>query len=362
MYLEMAKVLQIYNVFRNRWCGAYWASKGLRVIPTVNWGDESTFDFCFEGIEKGSTVAVSTYMAAEHGNHSDQKDWFMPGYNEILRRIEPETIICYHTPFPEMQGNLVCVDYERSSWKYMSYQPGPQKIDLSAYKIGGTYRPECDIMKPYRDIPITRGGGSAYGGKWKPKKAEDERLIGEPGNTNKTYDSKGNLQETKIGEDGFATKERHHSDHGYPDKHSVPHDHEVSWGGNHPNWSPPQNYWDGDIPEFKTFRRNDIMASHIIGRNSFEDNRFKTISEFIFSLNCGAEIEFEWKGQHFGVFPKLRQTPDSPLQMLISQVRVDDPAATEQWYDTADELLEYIVCGDRLRDVITQVKVWDRTI
>ena len=50
MYLEMAPVMQLYNTFRNRWCGAYWASKGMRVIPTVNWGDESTFDFCFEGI------------------------------------------------------------------------------------------------------------------------------------------------------------------------------------------------------------------------------------------------------------------------------------------------------------------------
>lgn len=65
MYIEMAPVMQLYNVFRNRWCGAYWASKGLRVIPTVNWGDESTFEFCFQGIEKGNTVAVSTYMASE---------------------------------------------------------------------------------------------------------------------------------------------------------------------------------------------------------------------------------------------------------------------------------------------------------
>ncbi|MFR4758214.1 MAG: DUF4417 domain-containing protein [Evtepia gabavorous] len=105
MYLEMAPVMQLYNVFRNRWCGAYWASKGLRVIPTVNWGDESTFDFCFEGIEKGSVVAVSTYMASEHDNRCDQKEWFMAGYNEMLRRIEPEKIICYNTPFPEMQGN-----------------------------------------------------------------------------------------------------------------------------------------------------------------------------------------------------------------------------------------------------------------
>lgn len=122
MYLEMAKVCQIYNVFRNRWCGAYWASKGIRVIPTVNWGNESTFDFCFEGIEKGSVVAVSTYMASEHDNRCDQKEWFMAGYNEMLRRIEPEKIICYNTPFPEMQGDIVYVDYERSSWKYMSYE------------------------------------------------------------------------------------------------------------------------------------------------------------------------------------------------------------------------------------------------
>lgn len=54
MYLEMAPVMQLYNVSRNRWCGTYWASKGIRVIPTVNWGDESTFDFS----SRGSKLAV----------------------------------------------------------------------------------------------------------------------------------------------------------------------------------------------------------------------------------------------------------------------------------------------------------------
>ena len=89
------------------------------MIPTVNWGDTSTFDFCFEGIEKGSVVAVSTYMASAHGNRSDQKEWFLTGYSEMLRRIKPEKIICYHTPFPEMEGNIIYVDYERSSWRYL---------------------------------------------------------------------------------------------------------------------------------------------------------------------------------------------------------------------------------------------------
>lgn len=76
MYIEMNENMQRYNTFRNRWVGAYFADKGIRVIPTVNWGLENTFDFCFNGIEKGSTVAVSTYMASAHGNRADQKDFF----------------------------------------------------------------------------------------------------------------------------------------------------------------------------------------------------------------------------------------------------------------------------------------------
>ena len=61
------------------------ADKGIRVIPTVNWGLENTFDFCFNGIEKGSTVAVSTYMASAHGNRADQKDFFI---KKLIRLFE----------------------------------------------------------------------------------------------------------------------------------------------------------------------------------------------------------------------------------------------------------------------------------
>jgi hypothetical protein len=39
----------------------------------------------------------------------------MAGYKEMLRQIEPEKIICYDAPFQEMQGDIVFVDYARSS-------------------------------------------------------------------------------------------------------------------------------------------------------------------------------------------------------------------------------------------------------
>ena len=60
LFTDMPLALQIESVFKNRWCGAFWQSKGLNVIPTVAWGNEKSFDFCFDGIEEGSIVAGCT--------------------------------------------------------------------------------------------------------------------------------------------------------------------------------------------------------------------------------------------------------------------------------------------------------------
>lgn len=350
MYLEMAPVMQIYNVFRNRWCGAYWASKGLRVIPSVNWGDESTFDFCFQGIEKGSTVAVSTYMASESNHHEAQKDWFMTGYNEMLRQIEPEHIICYNTPFPEMTGNIVYVDYDRSSWRYMNYERNLPKEDLDCYKIGGAIQSKYDIMELYR---IGKGGGSAYGGGWKPSpnKPDDQRLIGVPNsvNTNGT-------NQTHIGYDGKADVERHNTDHDKPWAHSNPHDHRIDWSNGYPQFSKPINYGSG-APAFEDVYGGgkSYMSNHdgkLIPQNSTEQNRFVNISDFKWCMRCGGEVEFVWDGITYSV----THYNDN---IAISHSRRQD---TEMQRKTADEILEYMVGEDRLRDVITQVTVLYRTI
>ena len=100
LFTDMPLALQIESVFKNRWCGAYWQSQGLNVIPTVAWGDARTFEFCFDGIEQGSIVAVCTYY------RENCEDDFMPGYNEMLKRIKPSAIICYDEPFAEMTGNI----------------------------------------------------------------------------------------------------------------------------------------------------------------------------------------------------------------------------------------------------------------
>lgn len=43
VYTEMPIAVQIHQTFKNRWCGAYFQSKGLTVIPSLVWGEADTF-------------------------------------------------------------------------------------------------------------------------------------------------------------------------------------------------------------------------------------------------------------------------------------------------------------------------------
>ena len=102
-------------------------------------------------------------MASEHDNRCDQKEWFMAGHQEMLRRIEPKKIICYNTPFPEMQGNIIYVNYERSSWRYMNYERSFCREDSDAFKIGSTLSCDCDTIEPFLigkwvEVPMEENG------------------------------------------------------------------------------------------------------------------------------------------------------------------------------------------------------------
>ena len=357
MYLEMHPTLQLYNTFRNRWIGAYLANHKIKVVLTVNWGDESTFEFCFEGIEKGSAVAVSTYMASENDNRKDQKDWFLKGYNEMLRRIEPEVIICYHTPFPEMTGNIVFVDYDLSSWKH-------EDDDLEkAHKAASCEKTR--IVKHtgrviFGDFCSSKGGGSAYGGEWQPSKADDARFLGNPGDIINSTAGKGYERDTWIGEDGRAFMERHYTDHLRPWVHSDPHDHFITWDtdrGN-PILGGFTNYPTGDFPanfsyHFEKGEAASMRRVRFEGRNTPEENRFKTISEFKWCMHDGGEVAFVWQGKEYSV------THCASGEIGISEAYKQE---TEKLCKDADEVMEYLVDGVRLREIITQVEVTDRTI
>ena len=105
LYADMDIWKQIENIAKNRYVGCFWQEKGLVVIPTISWSTPVSFDFCFDGVEKGSTVAIGMIGCKQN------KTAFMNGYKEMLNRLEPSTIICFGTPFSEMNENIIEIDY-----------------------------------------------------------------------------------------------------------------------------------------------------------------------------------------------------------------------------------------------------------
>lgn len=108
-YTDFPIVLQIMGAYRRNWTGAYWQANGIDIIPDVQWGNEETFKWCFEGIPKHATVAISSLGVA------NQKDWngknemnmFKAGFDEMMKRLEPETILWYGNKIDGCEGNII---------------------------------------------------------------------------------------------------------------------------------------------------------------------------------------------------------------------------------------------------------------
>ena len=81
-----------------------------------------------------------------------------------------------------------------------------------------------------------------------------------------------------------------------------------------------------------------------------EELRFKTISEFKRSIHDGGEIIIERNGHSYGIF------------FNGTQFYMTSQEGSTDHFQTADELLERHISGDRLRDIITQVTVLDRAL
>ena len=94
------------------------------------------------------------------------------------------------------------------------------------------------------------------------------------------------------------------------------------------------------------------MSRKLTEEEMLEESRFKTVEEFKWAVDHGSEIVFEWEDKDYVV-----AHPDGLIYICEAYTEKN---AKE--YQTVDEALEYIIDGQKLRDIITEVKVWDRTI
>jgi hypothetical protein len=93
MWSQMPKIMQLWQVYRARWCGAWMIQHGVKVIPTVGWSTSESWEFCFEGIPKWSTVAVSA--VGVHRGDEKARSNFAAGLNEMVDQLEPAKILVY---------------------------------------------------------------------------------------------------------------------------------------------------------------------------------------------------------------------------------------------------------------------------
>lgn len=161
--------------------------------------------------------------------------------------------------------------------------------------------------------------------------------------------------QVKYGSDGWAVKIRHETKHTTNEDHTNPHDHIIEYNPyNHapiyvkPQINYPKEQYPDGAPEFKCWMNGSDMIMQFA--YNAEELRYKTISEFKWSLHQGGEIVIEWNEHSYGIFyngEKFYVTTEN---------------YEESYYDSPDELLEYCIDGQRLRDIITQVTVLERTL
>ena len=95
LYMDMPRAMKVWNVYRSRLIGQIMQDAGIKVIPTLQWAEEETFSFCFDGIPEGGTVAVSTVGVVRDAEA--HKTW-NAGMQSALERIKPKTVVCYGAP------------------------------------------------------------------------------------------------------------------------------------------------------------------------------------------------------------------------------------------------------------------------
>lgn len=118
LYTDYPKALQIYNHYRKQWLGAFWQSWGLNVIPTIACGDKNSFEWCFDGIPQNATVAVSSVGTQ---NSPIARRLFLLGWEEMLSRLQPETVL-FHGKIPqECEGNIIRIEAFQERLKEVNY-------------------------------------------------------------------------------------------------------------------------------------------------------------------------------------------------------------------------------------------------
>lgn len=107
MYPGWPQACSLWNHYRKQWLGRFWQAHRIHVIATVNWADEETFPFCFLGIPKRQSVALSVPDIRDPETHRR----FMHGFNAMLQHLNPRQILVYGRLPVAPPANIQVINY-----------------------------------------------------------------------------------------------------------------------------------------------------------------------------------------------------------------------------------------------------------
>lgn len=92
LYTDMPVAMQVWNVYRSRLIGQIMQDYGIVVIPTLSWCRKDSFKFCFDGIEPGGVVSVSTIGVKED---PEATQLWVAVMDEAMKRLKPSHVVVY---------------------------------------------------------------------------------------------------------------------------------------------------------------------------------------------------------------------------------------------------------------------------
>ena len=107
VYTDWPVAVNIWSHYRKHYVGAWLQEMGVKVFPTIEWSDKESYKWCFDGEPVGGCVAIGSF-----GTQKDveARKLFIYGYDAMLERLQPETIMFWGSLPKECRGNIVKMD------------------------------------------------------------------------------------------------------------------------------------------------------------------------------------------------------------------------------------------------------------
>lgn len=118
LYMDMPAPMQAWNRYRSQAVGLVWQRAGLKVVPTLSWAGPDSYAFCFEGVPRRTTVAVST--VGVKGDDDALGVWFA-GMGKAMDVLKPKRVLLYGGDIGFDFGDCEIVRYKNNVTERMAH-------------------------------------------------------------------------------------------------------------------------------------------------------------------------------------------------------------------------------------------------